>query len=141
MTGEIRRFLRHPSDVPIRYSLREVIADERDYLRNIGEGGLCFSSRLAIQPGTGIHIQIPIVDPVFEVDGIVAWCHHHGAVFEVGVRFEGIEDRYGVRMVEQVCHIEHYRHEVRAREGRSMTSEEAALEWIQKYADRFPGGG
>jgi len=141
MTEETRRFLRHPSDVPIRYSLREVIADERDYLRNIGEGGLCFSSRLAIQPGTGIHIQIPIVDPVFEVDGIVAWCHHHGAVFEVGVRFEGIEDRYGVRMVEQVCHIEHYRHEVRAREGRSMTSEEAALEWIQKYADRFPGGG
>jgi hypothetical protein len=141
MTGTTRRFLRHPSDVPICYSLREMIADEHDYLRNIGEGGLCFSSRLAIQPGTRIHIQIPIADPVFEADGIVAWCHHHGKFFEVGVRFEGVEDRYGVRMVEQVCHIEHYRHEIQAREGRSLSSEEAALEWIQKYADRFPGGG
>ncbi|MTW22191.1 PilZ domain-containing protein [Allochromatium palmeri] len=141
MSRTERRFLRHPSDVPIRYSLREVVTDERDYLRNIGEGGLCFNARLAIQPGTRIHIQIPIADPVFEADGIVAWCDRHGAIFEVGVRFEGVEDRYGVRMVEQVCHIEHYRHEIQEREGRSLSSEEAALEWIQKYADRFPGSG
>jgi hypothetical protein len=141
MTGATRRFLRHPADVPIRYSLREVISDEHDYLRNIGEGGLCFSSRLAIQPGTPIHIQIPIADPVFEADGIVAWCHRQGGVFEVGVRFEGVEARYGVRMIEQVCHIEHYRREILKREGRSLNSEEAALEWIQKYADRFPGSG
>lgn len=140
MTGTTRRFLRHPSDAPIRYSLREVITDERDYLRNIGGGGLCFRSCLDIQPGTRIHIQIPIADPVFEADGIVVWCHRHGEIFEVGVRFEGVEARYGVRMVEQVCHIEHYRHKIQAREGRSLTSEEAALEWIQKYADRFPGG-
>ncbi|BCU07514.1 hypothetical protein Atep_21910 [Allochromatium tepidum] len=49
MTGETRRFLRHPADAPIRYSLREVITDERDYLRNIGEGGLCLESAQSSQ--------------------------------------------------------------------------------------------
>lgn len=138
MTRSERRFLRHPADVPIHYSLREVVTHRSDYLRNIGEGGLCFTSRLEIQPGTRIHIEIPISEPVFEAEGIVVWCRPSGSTFEVGVRFEGVEARYGVRMVEQVCHIEHYRQQILSREGRELTSEQAALEWIQKYASRFP---
>ncbi|MBK1718569.1 PilZ domain-containing protein [Thiocystis violacea] len=137
-TQRPRRFLRHPSDVPISYSLREVVANKSDYLRNIGEGGLCFSSRLAIHPGTRIHIEIPIAEPVFKAEGIVAWCRPSDSVFEVGVRFDGVEAQYGIRMVEQVCHIEHYRQEILKTEGRSLSAEEAALEWIQKYAARFP---
>ncbi|NEV61805.1 PilZ domain-containing protein [Thiorhodococcus minor] len=133
-----RQFLRHPSDVPISYSLREVVFSQSDYLRNIGEGGLCFASRIPISPGTRIHIEIPIAEPAFEADGIVVWCNAADPAFEVGVRFEGVEAEYGIRMVEQVCHIEHYRQQVLKQEGRSLTSEEAALEWIQKFADRFP---
>ncbi|EXJ13697.1 PilZ domain-containing protein [Imhoffiella purpurea] len=133
-----RQFLRHPSDMPISYSLREVVADHSDYLRNIGEGGLCFRSRIAIMPGTGIHIEIPIAEPVFEAEGIVVWCREGGDSYEVGVRFEGIDVEYGLRMVEQVCHIEHYRREMLEREGRALSGEEAAMEWIQKYAERFP---
>jgi hypothetical protein len=37
-------------------------------------------------------------------------------------------------MVEQVCHIEHYRKEVMVCEGRQLTSEDAAKEWVAKYA-------
>lgn len=133
-----RQFLRHPSDVPISYSLRDVVLSQSDYLRNIGEGGLCFTSRIPIAPGTSIHIEIPIAQPVFEADGVVVWCSSADRAFEVGVRFEGVDAEYGIRMVEQVCHIEHYRQQVLKREGRSLTSEEAALEWIQKYAERFP---
>ena len=44
-------------------------------------------------------------------------------------------------MVEQVCPIEQYRHEMLKNEGRTLSSEEAALEWIQKYAPQFPGPG
>ncbi|AFL72853.1 PilZ domain-containing protein [Thiocystis violascens] len=134
----LRQYLRHPSDVPIAYRLGEVIADHQHYLRNIGKGGLCFSSRIAIPPGAHIHIEIPIIEPVFNADGIVVWCHPSGDDFEVGVRFEGVDDEYGLRMVEQVCQIEHYRHEIFKSEGRLLNSEEAALEWIQKYAARFP---
>lgn len=134
----LRQYLRHPSDVPIVYQLGEVVAHRSHYLRNIGKGGLCFSSRIALTPGAHIHIEIPIAEPVFKADGIVAWCEPAEDDFEVGVRFEGIDAEYGLRMVEQVCQIEHYRHETFKSEGRVLTSEEAALEWIQKYAARFP---
>ena len=41
-------------------------------------------------------------------------------------------------MVEQLCHIEHYRNEVNRKEGRDISSEEAATEWIAQFADKFP---
>ncbi len=43
-----------------------------------------------------------------------------------------------MRMVEQVCHIERYRADVLEREGRALTGEQAAEEWIKRYAEDFP---
>jgi hypothetical protein len=43
-----------------------------------------------------------------------------------------------VRLIEQICYIEHYRQEVLISEGRKLTSEQAALEWIEKFAQDFP---
>ena len=43
-----------------------------------------------------------------------------------------------MRMVEQVCHIEHWKKEIREKEGRELTGEQAAMEWIKKYAKDFP---
>lgn len=133
-----RQYLRHPSDVPITYRLGEVVAHRTEYLRNIGEGGLCFMSRVAIEPGMHIHIEIPIAKPVFEAEGVVTWCRSLTEAFEIGVRFDGVETAYSVRMVEQVCQIESYRRQVLEAEGRLLTSEEAGLEWIQKFAALFP---
>lgn len=139
-TESPRRYLRHPSDVPIAYKLGELVDQHSDYLRNIGEGGICFASRLPVTPGARIHIEIPIAKPVFTADGVVVWCRRaaNEGVFDVGVRFDGVETAYGVRMVEQVCQIEHYRQEILRQEGRQLSSEEAAVEWIGKYAARFP---
>ena len=41
-------------------------------------------------------------------------------------------------MVEQICHIEHYRRTVHESQGRSLSSHEAAPEWIERYAEAFP---
>jgi hypothetical protein len=41
-------------------------------------------------------------------------------------------------MVEQVCHVESYRRAVEQREGRQLTAEEAAEEWISRHASSFP---
>jgi hypothetical protein len=38
-------------------------------------------------------------------------------------------------MVEQICHIEHYRRAVHESQGRTLSSREAAIEWIEGYAD------
>jgi hypothetical protein len=41
-------------------------------------------------------------------------------------------------MVEQVCHIEEYKQAMLRIEQRKLTSQQAAREWIDKYAAQFP---
>lgn len=41
-------------------------------------------------------------------------------------------------MVEQIYQIEEYKKHVMAREGRQLSIEAAAQEWIEKYAAQFP---
>ena len=41
-------------------------------------------------------------------------------------------------MVEQICHIEQYKQDVFEKDGRRLSGEQAALEWIEKYATDFP---
>jgi hypothetical protein len=43
-----------------------------------------------------------------------------------------------MRMVEQVCHIEQYKKELFEDEGRALTGEQAAMEWIKRFAEGFP---
>jgi hypothetical protein len=45
------------------------------------------------------------------------------------------------RMVEQVCHVDKYRKSVQRSECRVLSPEEAALEWVDKHAARFPDIG
>ena len=134
----MRQFIRHPSDISIEYSLGEVVAYEKEYLKNISHGGLCFSSKIRMKKGAVIHIKIPIRNPVFEVDGVVAWCRESDQCYEIGISFCDEKTEFGVRMTEQVCYIEHYKKEVLQKEGRTISGEEAALEWIEKNAADFP---
>ncbi len=134
-----RQFIRHPSDIPIRWQLGDVVAPGSEYLRNISEGGLCFSSQHAIPEGADIEIHIPVQRPEVSIRGIVVWCRAAGdGNYEVGVRFTDAGTRFRMRMVEQVCHIEHWKKEIREKEGRELTGEQAAMEWIKKYAKDFP---
>ena len=105
---------------------------------NVSRGGLSFFSEEALPLGAIIHIAIPIDDPAFEVEGSVVWCRPDGAAYTIGVVFDDQSSAYSVRMVEQVCYIEHYRASVKVNEGRELSSEQAAQEWINKYAADFP---
>jgi hypothetical protein len=69
---------------------------------------------------------------------VVAWCRKAGRGFDVGVRFEPDCSAFVMRMAEQICYIEQYRRDVRLREGRQLTSDESAAEWITRFAARFP---
>lgn len=125
--------------MPIRFDLQGDLPPQRDYLRNVSEGGVCFVTDLALEPGHGISLKIPVFGQQFEVSGTVAWCRHVGDRYEVGVRFASAQDRFSVRMVEQLVYIEDYRAQVEREEGRRISSEEAAEEWISRFADEFPG--
>ena len=68
----------------------------------------------------------------------MTWCRRHNEHYLIGVEFLDAQDDYRARMVEQICHIEHYKKEVLEREGRLLSGEQAAHEWIHKYAQDFP---
>ena len=52
--------------------------------------------------------------------------------------FEEKDKEYAMRLIEQACYIEEYRKEVLSIQGRQLSEEEAAKEWIDKYASAFP---
>lgn len=125
--------------MPICFDLHGDAVRRDEYLRNVSEGGLCFVSAIALDPGLAIRLTIPVFGQQYEVDGKVAWCRPAPPGFEVGVGFYTPQDTFCVRMVEQLCYIEDYRLQVAREEGRELTSEQAAEEWIERFADRFPG--
>lgn len=134
-----RRYIRHPSDMPIRYCVDTGVPQQREHLRNVSEGGLCFHSGMELPIGHMVHLQIPVFGEQYEGDAVVVWCHQMGDEYEIGVRFRKASDLFAVRMVEQICYIESYRQTVEEVEGRRLTSEEAAEEWIARFASDFPG--
>lgn len=146
----MRKYIRHPSDIPINFCVSEAGVPVPHRVKDVSVGGLCFSSDRPVRRGTAIRIRIPLVlqPPVqadettqsteFDAEGVVAWCRREAEGYAVGVQFADPSTRFGMRMVEQICHIEHYRADIFQSEGRSLTSEEAAREWIERYAAEFP---
>jgi len=133
-----RRFIRHPTDIPIELWCVITSCDKyKTNLKNLSLGGLAFKSTVNWQPGTIIGFRIPQVDPNFETTGRVVWCHQKTTHFEIGVEILEFNDVFKTRMIEQICQIEHYRNRLE-QQGRKLSSEEAATEWISRYGARFP---
>ena len=132
----MRKYIRHPSDIPIE--INGVDVKNVESLHDVSFGGLSFISKNRIKPGSKISITIKFVTPSFVSLTVVKWCRKKGDYYDVGVSFCDLEDAYRARMIEQVCHIEHYKREMLIKEGRKLTGEQAALEWIQRYAAKFP---
>ncbi|MBN1823482.1 MAG: PilZ domain-containing protein [Endomicrobiales bacterium] len=133
-----REYDRHSMDMPIQVQLGDIVTHRKEYLNNISFGGLSFKSSVEVKLGTIVHVKIPLTKPVFAARGEVVWCNRNTDYYDVGVKFIGSDNPFKVRMIEQVCHIQNYKKEVFKKEGRILTGEEAALEWIKKFADKFP---
>ncbi len=137
-----RRFIRHPVTIPIEASCAGQEVQEQSLCAYcIGMGGLAFRGNIRLEPGTVVFLRIPCVEPEFETNARVVWCTESGKDMELGVEFFNSDDAFKARMVEQVCHIENYRQNVRRSEGRQLTPDEAAVEWVTKFAANFPDPG
>ena len=137
-----RKYIRHPADIPIQVSV-DLIGDDTDdsadqTLTNLSVGGLSFISSKPLELLATVRVSIPVLQQDSYLKGKVVRCEKSSDGFEIGLEFEGKSDVFQLRMIEQICHIEHYRKEIQLVEGREMSSEEAAREWISKYADEFP---
>ena len=127
--------------MPIQYRLNhtdERCGKRREKLHDISSGGLSFHADQQIEPGNSVHIEIEVRPPPFTADGIVVWCHRENGGYQIGLQFNDSDVEYSLRMIEQLCYIEQYRNEILLKEGRHLSSEQAAEEWISQFAADFP---
>lgn len=133
----MRNYIRHPTSIPIKVSSSgEVSSQVR--VNNLSAGGLSFFTDLPVKVGSVVDLMIPFVTPDYQGEGVIVWRRSHAPGYEVGVRFANDDEYFRVRMVEQVCQIEEYRQQL-AEVGRKLTAEEAAMEWINRFAANFDG--
>jgi len=141
----VRSFIRHPIDVPVSLSFPEVfpcceegVGSLLSQVRDISMGGISLRIHQFLPPHSIIKVAIHLVKPNFETFAQVVWCVPKDGGFELGLQFMHYQDEFAARMIEQVCHIEHYRKQVLHQEGRRLSAEAAAEEWISQYAGNFP---
>jgi hypothetical protein len=147
LDNDSREYIRHPSDIPIQYTLIDKPAHSTKSTHNVSLGGLSFSANEDLKINSWLTITIPVNNDEFEVEAQVRWCRDntnlslvtsHTDLFDVGVQFSDSLDAFSIRMVEQICHIEHYKKAVLKEQGRELSNDEAATEWIEKFAPEFP---
>lgn len=144
----MRKFIRHPSAIPIEIAVQDGalsgaveagVSGENPAteLINISAGGLAFNLLHRVAVGAEIVISLPQVWPDYSARGTVVWCRECSMGFEAGVQFAESNEAFKARMVAQFCQIEDYRRDISQKEGRRLSSEEAAKEWIVQYAEEF----
>lgn len=141
----MRQFIRHPSCIPIDIAIDEPEPgapsqeqSTRVKMTNVSTGGLAFRLLHPVLVGAGLTISMPEIWPDYSATGKVVWCSEcDTGEYEAGVKFDQPDEAFKARMVAQYCHIEDYRREVRERDGRELSSDEAAREWITRYAEEF----
>lgn len=133
-----REFIRHTVHVPLKVERLGDSAPTDGEGVNVSHGGLAFQSPDCPEVGEILRLEIDSVDPPFDGQARVAWCRPEADEYLVGVQFLDPQAAFQSRMVQQVCSIENYRNEVERREGRELSAQEAAAEWVEKFAGRFP---
>ncbi len=131
-----RSFIRHPASVSIDLRPLRGQRAQRPRLKDVSQGGLCVSSPQPVAVGTALAIRFP--HQAREVQGVVAWHREESRGWSLGVVFPDPDTRFIVRMVEQMCQIEAYRARIAQQEGRCLSADAAASEWIERFGDQFP---
>lgn len=134
----MRKYLRHPVDIPIEFTVTEKNSDKFASSDNMSIRGLCFITSDCIPNDSIIIIKIPLIDPRFRIEGRVIRCVRKNENVEIGVEFITQDDVYTTRMIEQICYIKQYQQDIAKKYGRILTDKEAAQEWIKKHAAKFP---
>ncbi len=132
-----RGYLRHPVEMPLAVEAKRW--DASATVQDLGHGGIRFLAAGEVTPGTWLTLTFTSLEGQPQVRARTVWCRPVAGGFEVGAAFPAESDRMRARMMEQVLAIEAYRQRVAREEGRELSPEEAAREWVERHADRFPG--
>lgn len=130
----MRAFRRYSTDIPVNILSKDVAIESSRPLYNVSYGGLACHSKVAFKSGELVSVRISHVDPPFEGTGVVVWCDSVDDGYDLGIQFNEGREAFAARMVAQVCQIEQYKKQVLEKEGRELSGDEAAMEWIEKNA-------
>jgi len=134
----MRKFIRHPGCIPVDIAVQESTGTDHPAMTlNVSAGGLAFRLLHPVNVGATLSVRMPQVWPDYSARGKVAWCRETAEGFEAGVQFPEPSEAFRARMVEQFCQIEAFRRDTHEREGRALSSEEAAREWITRHGAEF----
>ncbi len=136
--SNLQVYIRHPDDIPIELQQLSHPLPLTNFSQRLG---LICHSQTMLNEGTDVALCVPFVAPSISVSGRINWCRKLDSGFEVGINFESVDASMRVRMLEQLCRIHQYRLHVCQEQGRSLSEEDAALEWIERYAALFPSDG
>lgn len=137
---EKRHFIRHPFHLPIRVRRTPAAArasETRTF--NVSEGGLAFVWSRRLQHGASLLILIPVRTKIFELAASVVYSRKipRKQAYLTGVCFHDASTAFRAKLAEETLEIIDYQRRICVREGRQVSEEEAAAEWVRRYAASF----
>lgn len=128
-------YIQHPSNIPLQLSACHCHPHHRTPMPL----GLICHSDTYWEGGDYIELKSPLA-PEVHAQGQILWCRRHHKGYQIAIAFYSSDDLYRIRMLEQLCHINHY-HKQQKRQGKVIPLDVAANEWIEKFAAHFPADG
>ena len=137
---EKRRFYRHPISVPLVLRTSKKEKEGQSQSLDVSLGGLSFLWPERLSKGSLIDIKIAVKKKRFEIKSKVAYAKEDQKTgkFRTGVCFADDSSAFVARLAEQMLEIIKYRKNLSQKSGHEISEEEAANQWIKKYADKFP---
>lgn len=131
-----RRFYRHPIEIPVQVTELKTVSSRTV---DVSEGGISFVCDHYLEKGTSVEVAVPAHDHLFRMHAHVAYSRKDTltGLFRTGVSFDDLDSLYRAKLAEEILCIEKYREELSQKNGRDITEEEAAREWIKKNAKKF----
>lgn len=102
---ERRRYIRHPAEISVEYSVSGAQEKMSDLTQDISFGGIRFRGRSYIEPGTVLNLKFPTIHAGYEVGGRVVWCKQKKDHVEIGVEFLDENEAYRAQLIEEISHL------------------------------------
>ncbi|MBY4676655.1 hypothetical protein [Marinobacterium arenosum] len=130
-------FIRHPDEIPLELSSFDSYDETRSESRQLG---LICNSPHRFENGSSIRIAFPFIDKSESSDliGVVNSCRKINSDYELAIAFPNQDSAMRMRMLEQRARIYLYQQKMAQLYDRHLSEQDAALEWIDRYAANFP---
>ena len=136
---EKRAYYRHPIRVPMKLHLSRQKQVVETPSSDISLGGLSFLWRDRLAKGNLLDINIPVKEKIFLIKAKVVYSREDRKTgrFKTGVLFCDSPSAFRAKLAEEALEIMEYQKKISAIVGYEISEEDAAEQWIQKFASSF----